>query len=150
MNEEKLRVSSDRLYRFHRGKKETVVERVISNDVFYKDTCLSFGDYVILKSPVTRSLCVIGQVMGFEFNGDSKKSRKFPFTFCIFEINKNVWVRLSPCFTISDRGSLVESKYKCFFINNYICTTRITHFDFTNLVVSRSVLQELKKFIRET
>lgn len=147
MCEEKLRVSTDRLYRFHRGRKETVVERIISNETFYKDSCLSFGDYVVFKTPVTKNLCVVGQVMNFEFNGVSKKTRKFPFTFCIIEINKNVWIRLSPCLTVTDRGCLEESGHKCFHVKDYICTTKISHFDLTHLVVNRFILGKLKRVV---
>lgn len=149
MSEEKLRVSTDRLYRFQRGRKETIVERIISNDIFYKDSCLSFGDYVVFKLPSSDDLCAVGQIMHFEFNGTTKKSRKFPYTFCIFEINKNVWTRLSPCYKVNARGSLVESELKCFHVKNYIFTSKIDNFDFKNLVISRPVLRKLREKINQ-
>jgi hypothetical protein len=144
LREEKHRVSCDRLYRFKRGKKEIVVDRVISDEHFYKDSALIYGDYAIFKIAATSDLCVLGQVVNFEKNGKSKKERKFSFTYCILEINQNVTVRLSPCYKISVKGKISLYEKPFFTVPEYVASTKIEYFDLNSSNVHRNILIELQ------
>lgn len=147
VNEEKNRVSPDRLLRFMRGKQEIKIDRVVTHDAVYKDLCLTFGDITAFRVTHSNDLCVIGQVINFENEGNTKSQRNFPYSFCIFEINKNAWIKLSPCFMISKRGALTESNHKSFHVSSYIASLKSDSFNFKSTIVSRLILRELKKFL---
>jgi hypothetical protein len=89
MLDESQRVSSDRLLRFQQNKKEKIVERVCTPQNFYKDTALTFGDYVIFLESEKKDLnFIIDQIVSFAFDTSSrmKKDRKFDLIFLYWKL----------------------------------------------------------------
>lgn len=148
--EESERVSTDRLQRFKSKKSEKVPNRVKSPTNFYKDTALTFGDIVVLKNGSNNGICVGGQIVNFEFDTKTskKKDRKFPFSFCILNINENVLIKLSPCVEISRRGYVTPYETKSFFhVNTYCVSVKKNLLNFESARFDRHLLKALKNIL---
>ncbi len=146
LREEKNRVSSDRLLRFRKGRKEIVVERISSVDFFFKDKALILGDFVLFRTKAKAKLCVLGQIINFSFQGKTKAERRFPFSHCILEKNKNVVVTLSPCFLVSKNGKFENCYDVIYDVSEYIASTKKDHANFEKFCFEKNILQKLKNF----
>lgn len=145
--DEKSFISADRNLRFRKGKQEKVIERIYSNDFFYKDVAITFGDYVVVSHGVRGYDCVIGQVVGFSRNSETKSKKKFPFSFCIFEVNQNVMMTLSPCYAVQiDR--LEHYVNVTTSVKSYKCTVGKNALSLQNLKLNYHAVSVLKKFLK--
>lgn len=152
LQEEKERVSTDRLERFRSGKTEVLVERVVSTNHFFVDSAITFGDFALFRKKSNESnkkfTFYIGQVINFEKEGKNKRERKFPFSYCILENNKKLIVKLAPCYEIvkSTRlaGRLKESSVQFFAVSDYVSSSKMGYFDIENLVIERDIMRSMK------
>ncbi|KAL7041904.1 hypothetical protein ACKWTF_000948 [Chironomus riparius] len=107
--------------RFRSGRKEITIERVITEDNFYKNKALVHGDVICMKSDLDTNVCIIGKVMNFKYEHETaKKDKKFPFSYVILNINKKVSLRLSPCVYVTKRAKLMPCNLKYIPISSYI------------------------------
>jgi hypothetical protein len=153
MTEESQRVSTDRLYRFRNKRQEIAVQRVSSSEDFFVDTALTFGDYVVMKLDDKSILCIVGQIVEFEKNVEktSKRARNFPFSYCILSVNKEIIVKLAPCFAISRRGGVKTCYEKtCHFdVKSYVRSVKKSAFQFDDVNIDRQVLNRLKIALKD-
>lgn len=146
LGNEKERISTDRLQRFKQGKKELTPERVITDDVFYRDTALILGDLICVKVNDKKSMCIVGKVMKFQYScSTSKKEKHFTFKYLIIGINKDIEIRVSPSFIIDNKRNIKSCPFKFVNVNQYVCSVKNGAIDFSKKNVNPHAFQVLKE-----
>ncbi|KAL7046016.1 hypothetical protein ACKWTF_002442 [Chironomus riparius] len=141
--------TTDRSMRFRSERKEITIERVITEDNFYKNKALVHGDVICMKSDLDTNVCIIGKVMNFKYEHETaKKDKKFPFSYVILNINKKVSLRLSPCVSVTKRAKLMPCNLKYIPISSYILSVKENHIDLSGTSITQRFLSLLKEKIR--
>jgi len=146
LQDQKSKVSNDRMIRFRTGKREVVIERVESESSFFVDKAIVPGDFICLSINVKGSICVVGQVLKFKYSeGTSKSDRRYPFNNFIVDLNKNVIVRLSPSYFVDKKGIFKTCSVEYFDMANYVCSIRKSSLDFGKKSLASRHLYILKE-----
>lgn len=145
--DERQRLSNDRLLRFKHGRKEITVPRVISADPFYKDDVLIYGDFTVFKHASQSYMCIIGQIVNFCNDATLKKDKRFPYSYCILNINKSVMLTLSPCFSVQNTGRLTPYKNVEYSVKKYVCTVNSNVINFETNGIGRHNARKLKSIL---
>jgi hypothetical protein len=147
LRDEKQRISTDRQFRFREGRKEITVPRIVSDEAFYKDNALLHGDFMVLKHHLNSYIAIIGQIVNFNFVATTKKARKFPYSFCVVNINRNVEITMSPCYSVQISGDLVALNNVTCSIKSYICSLKSKTLNLSNMSIKDEDVTKLKSFL---
>lgn len=149
LGNEKERISIDRMQRFKQGrKKELTVERITTDKWFYRDTAIIAGDWICTKFNVEDSICIIGKIVKFQYSESStKKEKRFTYKYLIVGLNKDIEVRVSPCYIIDKKRKIKSCPLKFVNVNQYACSVKKNAIDFSKKNVNSDIFQLLKKCI---
>lgn len=151
LQDEKNRVSSDRLMRFRQGRREITVERIITDNIFYRDNALMPGDIVCLKSESKNDLCIIGKIASFKCStGSSKGEKKFPFSFYIIGLNKDVLLGLSPCVIVDKKKKLKQTGFMYFDDTSYLFSVKSNFLNLSEKTISARNFSVLKQHVNSS
>jgi len=146
LDNEKDRISNDRMLRFRQARKELTVDRLITDDPFYRDTALIPGDIICVKFKDKDSMCIVGKAVKFQYpNSSKKKDKRFPYKYLILETNTDIAIRVSPCFVIDKKRRIKACPLKFINVNNYVCSVKPGAIDFSKQNVKPQRFQILKE-----
>lgn len=145
LEDEKHKVSTDRMQRFKEGRKEQQVEKVKSNEKFFKDKVLDIGDFICMKDLSGKNLCIIGKIINFRYTEKTQKNEKrFPHKNLIVEGNKIVGIKLIPSYVITKTRKIMMFSCEYIKLSHYVCSVNKNVIDFTKSIsaVNYALLEE--------
>lgn len=145
LEDEKHKVSTDRMQRFRQGRKKIQVEKIKSDDKFFEDTVLDIGDLICMIDRTGHNLCIVGRIINFRYTEKSKKKEKrYPFKNLILDLNKNVAIRMFPCHVINKNRKIITFSADYIDISQYVCSVRKNVIDFTKSIspLNYAILKE--------
>lgn len=151
MQDERERVSTDRLLRFQTRKKRNTgnyeVTVVQAGQYISTFNGLERGQLIVMK--LDASSFLLGFVIKFRYKGKKRKiERRYTHDTLVFDLNNNTETQLMPCFKFSSTQNCLKEMYFSKFIevSKYVCHLSKDSVDFPNLrFINNLILSHIRR-----